>query len=109
MQFFNIIKILLTGKRDRKAQAEWRKAVMRRCAARSVLSGDTRKLEAHHLFNVASFPVFAGAAWNGVLLTDAEHTSYHKWAGVRYNTPFDFFLWWSFHKITFGLFVRGAA
>lgn len=95
MSILNTLKIIVTGKRLRKSQAEWRLAVIKRNGRVCAITGKGGVVEVHHLFSVSSFPFFAESVWNGVVLSVDEHAAYHSWMGgtSKPTDPLSFWFW----------------
>ena len=90
-ELFSIVFFGRNNKWGKRALARRARYVKRRDGKRSWASGKRGKLEDHHVFPVATFPLLALFGWNGVSLTVKEHDLIHSNPAWFW---FKFFFWW---------------
>ena len=112
MGLITAIKVRLLGRSSIKAQlASWRRDALNENGAYSFVSMKTGRLEVHHGFPVAFWPVFALSRWNDWVMTASEHrlhkNSYHSWERRNFRgwlareifvgTPIGLYVWKYFY------------
>ncbi len=77
-----------------------RDVAMARANYRCQMTGSTKDLRGHHLFDVSTYPYFAASPWNFFILTEKLHSAYHSFNGgtAKSCTIFGFWIWRYFCK-----------
>ena len=95
------LKLLIAGRNSVVTElAGAKREAMKLHGRKSFISGSTKNIEGHHMFDVARYPLLAFMPWNIVPMTKQEHADYHAWMGGTHVscTPFSLFVWVFFVK-----------
>jgi hypothetical protein len=70
-----------TAAPPRKGQTQWRNQVQQNEGFGCFVSGETSRVEVHHLFSVVGYPKLANNPRNGIVLDRSLHRKFHAWHG----------------------------